>query len=141
MATERAAPLTLVVDDDARIRRLVRRTLEAEKWTVLEARNGPEALHLISTDPAIAVLVTDVRMPGMTGIELATAVRSQRRFLPVLYLTGSPDLLFKEQQILRDGEAFLTKPFTRLALLQALHQIVAIHAGVQSGEWRRRQPG
>ena len=102
--------MILVVDDDVSIRVLLRFFLEDERWTVLEASNGVDALDLIRSHPEIDVLITDVGMPGMSGWELATAVRVDRPALPIVFVSG-----FFEQAIDPQfrGDAFLEKPFTK----------------------------
>jgi two-component system, cell cycle sensor histidine kinase and response regulator CckA len=115
-----------VVDDESQVRAIVRRLLEADNWKIVEAADGAEALRLISTVSPVSLLITDVRMPGMNGMELAAEVRHRGHRIPVLYLTGFADALFVSRAVLRDGEAFLTKPFTRTGLLQAVRDVMAI---------------
>lgn len=126
MTEKRATPLTLVVDGDAALRTRVRRVLEAEDWAVLEASDGREALRLLASEPEVGFLVTGIKLRGMTGIELAAGVRSFSGRMPVLYLTGCFKLLFAGRTTLPQDDAFLTKPFSRLELLQAAYQSVAI---------------
>jgi CheY-like chemotaxis protein len=64
----------LVIDDDAQVRRVVRRLIEMEGHQVAEAENGKIALRLLASDPADLV-ITDIYMPEMDGIELLTRLR------------------------------------------------------------------
>lgn len=126
MNTTRYERTVMVVDDDGAIRMLVRRVLEEDGWSVLEASDGAEAHRLVQQHAGIELLVTDVCMPMMSGIELAAAVLTLQPAAPVLYMTGYADLLFAQRAILREGQAFIEKPFTRLALRQAVAQLVAL---------------
>jgi DNA-binding NtrC family response regulator len=81
----------LVADDDATIRRLLRIPLEELGLAVLEARNGEEAWKLFrETLGSTTLVVTDIRMPRMNGLDLAQKVRHIQPDFPVILLTGSP---------------------------------------------------
>jgi two-component system, cell cycle sensor histidine kinase and response regulator CckA len=121
--TERDTRMALVVDDEPAIRAMTRRTLEKAHWTVLEARDGGEALRMIESGARIQLLLTDVVMPVMTGIELVATLRKSGVRIPALYLTAHADLIFVARSVLRDGEAFLTKPFTPKGLLEAVRDL------------------
>jgi CheY-like chemotaxis protein len=126
MTDRHPTPLTLIVDDDPAVRTRVREILEAEDWAVLEASDGRQALRLLATEPEVGLLVTAIQLRGMTGIELAAAGRSFIGRMPVLYLSGCFKLLFAGRSTLPQDDALLTKPFSRLELLQAVYQSVAI---------------
>jgi CheY-like chemotaxis protein len=113
-------PVALIVDDEPPVRSVVRQILENGGWCAVEARDGGEALRLLATLPRIDLLVTDLQMPVLNGKELAAAVRRLRPRLRVLYLTGFSEMLFTSTPVLADGEAFLDKPFTPQALLEAV---------------------
>jgi CheY-like chemotaxis protein len=76
----------LVVDDQASARVLVRQLLEGEGHAVTEASNGVEAVRALS--PALDLVVTDVIMPEMDGLEVVRHVKNFRADLPVIVLTG-----------------------------------------------------
>ena len=116
----RKNPVVLIVDDEPPIRQLVRKIMEASEWVVLEARDGGEALHLLATVPHVDFLVTDLQMPVMDGKQLAQTVRLLRPRLKVLYLTGYSEMLFTSAKVLTDNEAYLDKPFTPKALIEAV---------------------
>lgn len=86
-------PLTLLVIDDERpVRQLVRRMLEPHICHVVEAADGAEALAIIESHPTpIDAVLTDLRMPGMSGEELVTALQRRSPRLPVLAMTGQGD--------------------------------------------------
>lgn len=101
----------LVVDDDAEIRELVSEYLRDFGYRVLEADCGNEALSLVGQHEILHLIITDIRMPEMSGLELAELVARQNRDLKVIFMSG----YFAEQRI---TQRFLRKPF-RLADLEA----------------------
>ncbi len=83
-----AGPTILVVDDDPQVRDLAVVMLEDTGFTVLEASSGEEALDVLATHPEIRLLFTDVRMPGMDGMELADRATGLHPGLKVVLTTG-----------------------------------------------------
>jgi two-component system cell cycle sensor histidine kinase/response regulator CckA len=121
------APTVLVVDDEPSVRTFVDRVLRAAGYTTLTATNGPEALALSERGTRFDLLLTDVRMPGMEGDELARRLRERDPTLKVLYLTGYSDDLFKRRHALWADEAFLDKPCSREAVEQAVSLLLYGH--------------
>ena len=116
-----AGKLVLLVDDDAEVRKVVRKQLGAIGCVVLEAENGQEGADMVENVPAIALVISDVVMPGgMDGRALARFVRRFRADLPVILMSG-----FADQANPRDAEAppLLAKPFSRAKLLTALQAL------------------
>lgn len=102
----------LVVDDEPRIRSLVRNVLTRDGHDVVEAADGAEALTISQRSPeAIDLLLTDVVMPGMDGIELARQLSSRTPCVRVLYMSGKCEIDVVQEQIKRRGVGFLRKPF------------------------------
>lgn len=110
----------LAVDDEPGVLALVRRCLDDERVTLIEASSGKQALERIASGPAFALLITDLRMPEMEGDELARQVRTREPDLKVLYLTSHADRLFDAKPQLWAEEAYLDKPFTREGLREAI---------------------
>ena len=77
----------LVVDDESRMRKLVRDFLTRQNYEVLEAADGEEALDIFYKDKAIALLILDVMMPKMNGWEVCREIR-QRSKVPIIMLTA-----------------------------------------------------
>ena len=110
----------LVVDDEEAVRKLVDRVLREGGYRTTTAADGPEAIDAASKLDTLDVLVTDVMMPQMQGDELARRLRQRQPGLKVLYLTGYSDQLFKDKITLWEDEAFLDKPCSMKALLEAV---------------------
>jgi CheY-like chemotaxis protein len=116
----RASACVLLVDDDDAVRAVAEQHLLAGGYRVLCASSGAQALALLARHPEIALLISDVSMPGMSGIELAVAARSRRPELPILLISGYSD------QLQRDippslAVRFLPKPFSRERLQSEAH--------------------
>ena len=115
--------LILLVEDEAVVREVAARTLAEAGYRVLQAASGTDALERVAaTGDRIALLLTDVVMPGMDGRELAGRVARLRPAIPVLYTSGYTDGEILRRGLLDPGVAFLPKPFTTDALLRAVRQ-------------------
>lgn len=101
----------LVVEDDANVRATSVETLKLLGYSVIEAEDGPSALRVIETDTAIALLFTDVVMPGMSGRELAEAAQQLRPALRTLYTTGYTRNSIVHGGRLDPGVDLIQKPF------------------------------
>jgi two-component system cell cycle sensor histidine kinase/response regulator CckA len=119
MRKEKPPTTVLVVDDEAPIREIERRTLEACGYAVREAGSGAEAIELLSLGTPLDLLIADLDMPELTGDEMVRRIRATRPDLKVLYVSGHIDLLM-DARPLWDGEAFLEKPFNTTGLRQAV---------------------
>jgi CheY-like chemotaxis protein len=116
----------LLVEDERPVRSTVRRLLERHGYKVLEAANGQDALTLVtSRQTEIHLVLSDMVMPGMGGMELADRVRALLPTLPVLLMTG-----YTEEAITRSGgrprdEQIIEKPFTLNAMLEKVRWALA----------------
>ncbi|HET9424515.1 MAG TPA: response regulator [Gemmatimonadaceae bacterium] len=102
----------LVVEDAAGLRELTRKLLESRGYTVLVAANADEATTEFRRHPEIAVILTDVVMPGRSGPQLVQALMELRPELRVIYMSGYTEHSIVHQGVLDPGIAFLHKPFT-----------------------------
>ena len=113
----------LVVDDDDTIRGVVRSVLVADGFQVVEAADGPAALLLLDAingrGPDMVVL--DVMMPGIDGIEVCRQIDHER--VKVIMLSARDDAETKEQAANAGANAYLTKPFSAIELLDALEDL------------------
>jgi two-component system cell cycle sensor histidine kinase/response regulator CckA len=92
---------------------------------LIEARDGAEALGFVHKHEAtINLLVTDMVMPGMTGLELAARMKEKRPGLRILYMSGYSDRAAAESLQSDPSLRLLTKPFSRWALLRAVHELL-----------------
>jgi two-component system cell cycle sensor histidine kinase/response regulator CckA len=112
-------PLVLVVDDEAPIRQMEKRILQLHGFRVIEASTGADAVRLLETGLEVDLLIADLEMPELSGEEMVTRIHTSRRDLKVLYVTGNIDRLL-DRRLLREGEAFLDKPFTSDGLFEAV---------------------
>ena len=113
--------VVLVVDDDDMIRRLVRTVLEADDLEVVEAANGDKALQMVeSAHPAVVVL--DIMMPGINGVEVCRQVDHSK--VKVVILTARDDPVLEDECREAGADAFLTKPFSSIELLDLIDELV-----------------
>ena len=117
----------LVVDDDDSIRRLVARLLIRAGYEVESACDADDALETFCSNEKFDLVVSDVRMPGISGPQLVEKLRRLEPEVKVLYLTGYSDQLFFERLCLWEDEAFLDKPFSTPGLLESVSLMVHGH--------------
>jgi two-component system cell cycle sensor histidine kinase/response regulator CckA len=109
----------LLVDDDCAIRTLVRAYLERAGYAVLTAGNGVEGVSVFQQhQESIALLLSDVLMPKMGGLQLADTVLTLRPQLPVLFISGN-------MQSADRGCGCIAKPFTSAELVGRVRQVLA----------------
>jgi len=124
-----------VVEDEPRVRGIARRALEQAGYRVLEAESGPEAVELLGLPgPRVALVLTDVVLPGMSGPELAGRVAELAPGTPVLLTSGYPDGEIARRGLLAPGAAFIPKPFTPEALVTAVRRAIAADGRAQRAE-------
>jgi len=119
----------LVVDDEADVCELARDCLVAAGYRVLEARDGEEALRIAEghAEP-IHLLLTDVMMPRLNGVELAGRLTRQRPDMKVLYMSGFAVVGAQTEQLsgpgLQPGDPILPKPFGTEALIRKIREVL-----------------
>jgi DNA-binding response OmpR family regulator len=106
-----APRLVLAVDDDPNFRRIVQFALQMFGYTVLITGTAQDALKLAAQNPGIDLLITDVTMPVMNGVELAQKIREIQPNIAVLYVSGYPFQAMAARGIDIDSMHFLQKPF------------------------------
>ena len=120
-----AGETVLVVEDDGALRAVVSRMLKRAGYDVLEASGGQEAIRLAERQPgAIDLLVTDVVMPRMDGREAARQLLRLDPGLRVLYISGYPDRDGIGEEMVKEGAAFLQKPFRVTTLLARVREVL-----------------
>ena len=122
---EPVGPTVLLVEDEEIVRNLVCELLTAQGYTVLEARDGREALETNERHQGrIDLLLTDVVMPRMSGREVADRLRERRPQTRVLYMTGYADHAIVQEGVLDPGTELLEKPFTFETLQHKVRSIL-----------------
>lgn len=113
----------LVVDDNLEIRSFAKRFLETAGWTVVTAADGQEGLHCYEEHQSrIVLLLTDVAMPNINGLELADRVLGMNRSLPVLFMSGDSECDYR-------GIECVAKPFRPDELVDKITQVLNTNPG------------
>jgi two-component system, cell cycle sensor histidine kinase and response regulator CckA len=118
------AKTLLVVDDDAMVRNLETQILRLQGYTVLEAESAAEALRVAASTVAIHLLITDLMMPEVDGLELTRRFRVVHPKTPVLMVSGSLPLLRARSEPDLDRFDFLAKPFQFNELLHKVRRLL-----------------
>jgi CheY-like chemotaxis protein len=108
--------IALVVEDEWLVRMEIAEALDARGWTVLEASTGEAALAMVDHNPAVDLVVSDIRLPGpVTGWDVVDAFRAANSDVAVIYCSGNP--CDPERQV--TDSVFLSKPCRIDQLLEA----------------------
>jgi two-component system, cell cycle sensor histidine kinase and response regulator CckA len=123
-AIERGSETVLLVEDEDEVRAVARRVLAEAGYTVLEAANAAEAIEVFDRAPtSIAMLVSDVVMPGLNGHELSQMLRLRAPRLPALFVSGY-SFDSRETPSGFDDESFLEKPYEPAELARRVRSII-----------------
>lgn len=115
----------LLVEDEAQVREIATQALEQNGYTVLAASNGAEALQVFQGYTLqIDLILTDVIMPEMSGRQLVESVQAFCPTIKVLYTSGYTGDVLDKQQIIAEGIAFLSKPYTPNMLARKVRTIL-----------------
>jgi CheY-like chemotaxis protein len=121
----RGTETVLLVEDEPEVRRICALTLRALGYAVLEAEDAEHALKLgAAGEPRFDVMLTDVVMPGMSGVALFERLRLFRPGLKVLFMSGYTDRQIVDASKLNESAAFMNKPFTPDTLGKQLRQLL-----------------
>lgn len=125
----------LIVDDKDSNRALVREILKLNDFSLLEARDSREALEVHRSHAGrIDLLITDLVMPDLNGIELARQIRPQRPEMKVLYMSGYMADAEVEMEVWDARADFLPKPFTPDALVEKVLDLLQPAADPEDGK-------
>lgn len=111
----------LIVEDEIAVRSIARRVLEREGFHVVEAASASDALRIATQgEHSIALVLSDVVMPEMTGTELGEAIRGVQPEVPILFMSGYAEEDVQERVNGMHATGFVAKPFTPRALAAAV---------------------
>ncbi len=114
----------LVVEDEGIVRELIVDVLGDQGYRVLQAHDGPAGLRILEGGETVALLVTDVGLPGLNGRQLADQARLGRPDLKVLFITGYAESAVSASGFLDPGMAMITKPFSVDTLVTRVRDIL-----------------
>ena len=113
----------LVVDDESRMRKLVKDFLTREGYIVLEAGDGMEAMDLFYEDKDIALIILDVMMPKMDGLQATQVIRSFDHDIPIVAMTANAFMEDKIKAKKAGMNAHVSKPLDRNILIQVIAKL------------------
>ena len=114
----------MVCEDDDTVRALLERILRSARYTVVAAATPHEALRLVGDGARPDALISDTIMPGLTGPELAARIAERLPALPTLFISGYTADVIRDRGQLPPGSAYLEKPFSPAALLDAVRSVL-----------------
>jgi two-component system cell cycle sensor histidine kinase/response regulator CckA len=119
--------IILVVDDEPEIRKLVGAMVGQYGYSALTADSGEHALKIFKSHKApVALLITDVVQPGMSGPMLADKLSALQPDLKVLYISGYDQTHLVQKYVVEKGHALLAKPFTVEALRNKVQEVLGV---------------
>jgi Response regulators consisting of a CheY-like receiver domain and a winged-helix DNA-binding domain len=113
----------LVVDDDADIREVLRIQLENKGYSVSEASNGRKAVEAVMLNPDFDLIILDVMMPKLSGIDACKQIRDISS-VPILFLTAKSKENDKAAAYENGGDDYLVKPFSQAELIMKIHSLL-----------------
>ena len=113
----------LIVDDDKEIVELLSIYVKNEGYEPIQAYSGKEAITKLVTNPDIALMILDIMMPEMSGIEVIKEVRKDSE-LPILILSAKTDDMDKIQGLVSGGDDYVTKPFNPLEVMARVKSLL-----------------
>jgi DNA-binding NtrC family response regulator len=124
-STDPSRRAILVVDDELGVRRFACQVLEREGYRTVEANGGRDALALLSADPSrVALVLSDIRMPGMNGLQLEQAIHDEWPELPVILMSGEATREWVVRLVRDAPLRVLRKPFEREELLVRVRELL-----------------
>jgi two-component system chemotaxis response regulator CheY len=120
------AKCVLVVDDSETVRQVLQLTLSNAGFDVIEAEDGDDALNKLSSAPVVDMLITDLNMPNMDGLELIKKIRAEKkhRFTPIVMLTTESSEEKKRAGREAGASGWIVKPFKPEQLLKVVKMVL-----------------
>jgi two-component system chemotaxis response regulator CheY len=124
----------LIIDDEADVREVLKFHLSKENYHTIEAENGEEGIKLLKSEDNminVGVILCDIRMPKVNGIDCIKYIRQEAPGIPIVVVTGFPDTEVATK-LLKDGvKDYLVKPVDKEKLVSVVQQQVAAKTGVE----------
>ncbi len=117
-------PTLLVVDDDVEICRACGRIFSRQGFRVEECSDAREGLNF-ATEHDYSVILLDIRMPEMDGIQFVEELRKKKRDTPVILMTGYPSVPSAMSAVRLGASDYITKPFTPEQIARSVHRVLA----------------
>lgn len=127
MSGQQSSQFIAIVDDDASVQTALQDLIESEGLSTLCFGSAEQFLDSGAKRKA-ACLIADVRMPGMSGLELQAKLKADRCRIPIIFITAHGGAKMRIQAMREGAVEFLTKPFDNAVLLEAVHAAVEAHA-------------
>jgi DNA-binding response OmpR family regulator len=131
----------LVVDDELSLRRLIMRTLKANGINPIGAGDGLEGLAAFLADlERIDLVILDLMMPGMSGLDLAAELERRRPGVKILYISGLVDSIAMECILRQSADRVLLKPFKQQVLVERVVHLLALdeaRSARATSHWKR----
>ena len=118
----------LIIDDEEDVREVIKLHLASEKYDLIEATNGEEAINVMkqgSNMLQVGLILCDIRMPKVNGIEAIDYLKENLPSIPILVVTGYPDSELAVSLLAKGIAGYLVKPVEKAALLQKVDEILA----------------
>jgi FixJ family two-component response regulator len=120
MSIRRASRLVAIVDDDESFQRALQDLIESDGLYTLCFGSAEQFLHSNAPEEA-GCLIADVRMPGMSGLELQAKLKAERCRIPIVFITAHGDSKMRIHAMREGAVEFLAKPFDDAVLLEIVH--------------------
>jgi len=120
MSNEQSSRFIAIVDDDRSLQTALQDLIESEGLSTLCFGSAEQFLDSGAQHMA-ACLIADIRMPGMSGLELQTKLKAERCRVPIIFITAHGDAKMRSQAMHDGAVKFLAKPFDNTVLLEAVH--------------------
>jgi CheY-like chemotaxis protein len=116
----------LIVDDEEDVREVLKLHLEGENYSTLEAENGDEAIKVLRREMTnVAVILCDIRMPKVDGIECIDYLRREAPSIPIVVVTAYPDSELAVDLMKKGVKDYLVKPVDKEKLVSTVKKLVA----------------
>ena len=123
MSSDHSSRVIAIVDDDRSVQTALRDLIESEGLSTLCFGSAEQFLDSGAQRNA-ACLIADIRMPGMSGLELQTKLKAEQCRIPIIFITAHGDNKMQTQALREGALKFLAKPFDNTGLLEALHAAI-----------------